>query len=439
VADRDQTIEQLYQEAVTKRLNRRAILARGMALGLSLPAIGSVAAMAQDASPAASPAPMTSPAQNGPVHVPIVDKDMSFDDIKAAIADEKEVTVGNWTYTANDQLVKRFQDYVKTVYGEDIKLNYIGSQSPSTYIADLYTTAAAGGDSAYDVMAIEENYWAQVQSDAKTQNTTFMQDFLPSGLIPNAERVMDNLKHVPTSVGFQASATPGLNYNKAKVDFLKDWKDLADERLKGKVLLWLPGDITGGGMLLGMCDSLGLDYHNPDHVTQAIDFIIDKIGPNVLKYTSDNAEAQSLFTSGAVDVVAFWNSMARLQYLNGMKDAAFLVAASGQYAVNGYMWIPVKAKHPVLAQIFIDWRLSDDAQFPDLESWGITEGAWAELQEGFMGPSYEGDVPAWIKDVYFDYYPTIDQLSANYKAVDWDYYVANSADWFDYWNQKLGL
>ena len=56
-----------------------------------------------------------------------------------------------------------------------------------------------------------------------------------------------------------------------------------------------------------------------------------------------------------------------------------------------------------------------------------------------MGPSYEGDVPDWIKDVYFNYYPTIEQLSTNYKAVDWDYYVANSPDWFDYWNQKLGL
>ena len=148
MADRDQSVEQLYQEAVSKRMNRRAILARGMALGLSLPAIASVAARAQDASPAASPAPMTSPAQNGPVHVSIVNKDMSLDDIKAAIAEEKEVTVGNWTYAANDQLIKRFQDYVKTVYGVDVKLNYVGSQSPSTYIADLYTTAAAGGDSA---------------------------------------------------------------------------------------------------------------------------------------------------------------------------------------------------------------------------------------------------------------------------------------------------
>ena len=286
MAERDNTVAQLYQEAVTKRLNRRAILARGMALGLSLPAISSVVAMAQDASPAASPAPMTSPAQNGPVNVPIVGKDMSFDDIKAAIADEKEVTVANWTYTATDQLVEAVPDYVKTVYDVDIKLNYVGSQSPSTYLADLYTSVAAGDNAPYDVMAIEENYWAEAQLQAKNQNTKLMEDYLPSGLIPNADRVMDSLKHVPTSIGFQASATPGINYNKDNVTFLTDWKDLADERLKGKLLLWLPGDITGGGMLLGLCKSLGYDYKNPDQVKQAIDFIADKITPNAIKYTT---------------------------------------------------------------------------------------------------------------------------------------------------------
>jgi spermidine/putrescine-binding protein len=382
---------------------------------------------------------MTSPAQNGPVMVPIVGREMTFDEIKAAIAEEGEVTVGNWTYTATDALVARFQEYVQTVYGEEITLNYVGSQSPSSYIADLYTSVAAGDPAPYDVMAIEENYWAEVQLQSTTQSTKLMEDFLPSGLIPNASRVMDTLKHEPTAIGFQASATPGINYNGDNVDFLTDWKDLADERLQGKLLLWLPGDITGDGMLLGVCKSLGLDYKNPEHVTQTIDFIVDSIGPNAVKYTSDFAEAQSLFSSGAVDAVVFWNSLARLQYLDGQENARFLVAASGQYAVNGYMWIPVQPQHPVLAQIFIDWRLSDDAQFPDIEAWGITEGNWAEFHEGFMGESYEGLVPEWIQDVYFNYFPTIEQLSTNYLAVDWEYYAQNSATWHDYWNQKLGL
>ena len=435
MADFDRKLDTLYEEAVSKRLNRRAILARGMALGLSLPAIASVAARAQDA----TPAPMTSPAQSGPVMVPIVGREMTFDEIKAAIAEEGEVTVGNWTYTAIDQLVERFKLYVKTVYGEDIDVNYVASQQPSTYIADLYTTVAAGDPSTYDVMAIEENYWAEVQLRSTTEGVKLMEDFLPSGLIPNADRVMDSLKHEPTSIGFQASASPGINYNSENVDFLTDWKDLADERLKGKLLLWLPGDITGDGMLLGVCKSLGLDYKNPEHVTQTIDFMVDSIGPNAVKYTSDFAEAQSLFGSGAVDAVVFWNSLARLQYLDGQTNAAFLVAASGQYAANGFLWIPVQAQHPVLAQIFIDWRLSDDAQFPDLEAWGITEGNWAELHEGFLGESYEGLVPEWIQDVYFDYFPTIEQLGTTYLSIDWDYYAQNSGAWHDYWNERLGL
>jgi hypothetical protein len=115
------------------------------------------------------------------------------------------------------------------------------------------------------------------------------------------------------------------------------------------------------------------------------------------------------------------------------------VAESGQYAVNGFMWIPVKPSHPVLAQLFIDWRLSDDAQFPDLEAWGISEGWWSELQEGLMGPSYEAAIPDWIADAYFDYYPTIDQLSTLYQNVDWEYYNQHNQEWYDKWLEGIGL
>ena len=91
-----------------------------------------------------SSSPRAVPAQNGPVHVSIVDKDMSLDDIKAAIADEGEVTVANWTYTANDQLVKRFQDYVKTVYDVDVKLNAMSSRpnAPASTLAPAAPSTA---------------------------------------------------------------------------------------------------------------------------------------------------------------------------------------------------------------------------------------------------------------------------------------------------------
>ncbi len=364
---------------------------------------------------------------------------MSLDDIKAAIAAEGEVNVGNWTYAATDQLIAQFQKYVKTVYDVDVKLNYAGTQTASTYLTELYAAVGAGDNSPYDVLAIEENYWADAQTQAKTNSTKLMEDFLPSGLIPNADRVLDNFKHTPTSIAFQASSTPGINYHKDKVDFLIDWKDLADPRLKGKLLLFLPTDITSGAFLMGLADSLGKDWKILDQMKQVIDFAVDQIGPNAVKYTSDNTEVQTLFQTGVADVAVFWDSQAHLQYLNGVKDASFLVAASGQYMVNGYMWIPVKPKHPVLAQIFIDWRLGDDAQFPNLDAWGITKGAWAELQEGLMGPTYEKDIPDWIKADYYNFYPTIDQLSKKFKQVDWTAYTANSKNWFDYYSQRLGL
>ena len=172
---------------------------------------------------------------------------------------------------------------------------------------------------------------------------------------------------------------------------------------------------------------------------KAIAFLVDKVHPNTLKYTNQQPELEELLKSGVVDAATFWNGVARKFHFDGTEGFAFMIAESGQYAVNGFMWIPVGPKHPVLAQLFIDWRLSDDAQFPDLDAWGISEGWWSELQEGLMGPSYEAAIPDWIADVYFDYYPTIEQLSTLYMNVDWPYYNEHSKDWFDKWLQGIGL
>src|SRR5262245_18651668 len=43
--------------------------------------------------------------------VSIVNKAMTHDEIAAAIQAEGSLVVGNWTYTANDELVKQFTQY----------------------------------------------------------------------------------------------------------------------------------------------------------------------------------------------------------------------------------------------------------------------------------------------------------------------------------------
>ena len=139
---------------------------------------------------------------------------------------------------------------------------------------------------------------------------------------------------------------------------------------------------------------LGKDYKDPNQMKEVVDWVVANILPNVAQVTTDQPTLQQLFESGKADVVTFWNSLARLEYLGGHTDAALLVPKT-IYPANGYEWIPKGAAHPVLAQIFMNWRLAPDVQFPN--AWPIDHGKWSELSEGFLGPSYVSLVPGLVQ------------------------------------------
>lgn len=355
---------------------------------------------------------------------------LTADQIKAEIQKEGSLIVANWTYTANDELVKQFTAYVKTTYGVDIQFTYEGSQAPSTYLTNLYAAQQAGNAAPYDVMAIEENYWAEAKENDAVAS------FLPSDLVPNQKLVLDQFQHVPEAIAFQSTAFPGVVYNKARAPYIESLMDLADPRLEGKVTLPLPGDITAGGFFLGLASELDKDYKDPEQMKEVVDWTIENIGPNVLKYTTDSSEMQQLLRSGAADAVAFWNSLARLEFFSGENPDAALLLPAQIYPANGYLWIPKGAAHPVLAQIFINWRLSPEVQFPN--DWPIEPNAWSELSEGFLGPDYESHIPDWFQEDYYTYFPTLDQIQTQFQAVDWDAYNASAAVWQDYYAEQIG-
>jgi spermidine/putrescine-binding protein len=358
-----------------------------------------------------------------------IGKDMTDAEVKAAVAAEGTVNVGNWTYSATAEIVNQFQKYVKDTYGADIKLNYVGSQQPSEYLTKLAADQKAGNKASFDVIAVEENYWY----DASQQG--LVDDALNSKLIPNAALVLDAFKHAPQSIAFQSTAYPAIVYNKDKAGFLTKLMDLADPRLKGKLTMPKPTDITAGGLLLGLAAEMGKDYKDPNQMKEVVDWAVKNIGPNVVKYTTDQATPQQLFESGAVDAVGFWNSLARLEYLGGHKEAALLVPPT-IYPANGYLWIPKNAPHPVLAQIFMNWRLAKDVQFPN--AWPIDHGQWSELSEGFLGPDYVNLVPDWFKADYNTYFPTLDQIKSGFKTIDWKAYNDSTKVFLDYYSQQLG-
>ncbi|MCS6849329.1 MAG: extracellular solute-binding protein [Anaerolineae bacterium] len=380
------------------------------------------------AAPAATGAPVTQPS-TAKKKVSILNREMTDDEIKAEIQKEGKLVVANWTYTANDELVKQFKQYVKDKYGVDIQFIYEGTQAPSTYLTNLYAALKAGNPSPYDVMAIEENYWAEaVENDA-------VQPFLPSDLIPNQNLVLEQFQRAPTAIGFQATATPAIVYSKSRAPFMKSYKDLADPRLKGKVTLPLPGDITAGGFLLGMASELGKDYKDPNQMKETVDWVVDNVGPNVLKYTTDSAEMQQLLRSGAADAVVFWNSLARLEFLGPNQDAAMLLPKT-VYPVNGYLWIPKNATSPVLAQIFINWRLSPEVQFPN--NWPIDKGPWAELHEGILGPAYADQIPDWFKADYYTFFPKLEDIEKTFAKVDWKAYNDSAKVFQDHYAKRIG-
>jgi len=386
------------------------------------------AASAPAASAGGSAAPAGSAAA-GTKHVAILNKDMTDDEIKAAIAQEGTVTVGNWTYAATKEIVNQFQKYVKDTFGADIKLNYVGTQQPSEYLTKLAADQKAGNKASFDVIAVEENYWY----DASQQG--LVDDSLTSDLIPNQKMVLDGFKHAPQAIAFQSTAYPGVVYNKNDASYLTKLMDLADPRLKGKLTFPKPTDITAGGLLLGLASEMGKDYKDPNQMKDVVDWAVKNLGPNVVKYTTDQTVPQTLFEHGAVDAVGFWNSLARLEYLNGHKEAALLVPPT-IYPINCYMWIPKNAQHPVLAQVFMNWRLAKDVQFPN--AWPIDHGAWSELSEGFLGPDYQDQVPDWFKADYFTYFPKLDQIQSGFKTIDWPAYNASSKVFLDYYSKQLG-
>lgn len=401
---------------------------------LVLTACAGVTVQPTTAPPTSAPAQPTV-AQAESFKVSIVNKTMTKQELADAIKAEGNVVVGNWTYTGNQQLIEQFQKYVKDTYGVDVKLDYQGSQSPSQYLTALYTALKANNPSPYDVMAIEEPYYF----DAKKNNA--VETIYPSDLMKNWDRVDPAWRHDPESVAFQSTATPSPIFHADKVgSWFSDWKDLADPRLKGRITMPLSGDITAAGFLIGTAWSLGKDYKDEAQMTEAIDFVCTQIHPNVLKYTTDSAEMQQLLRAGTVDVAGFWNSLARLEFLSGAegtKDTTFKPMKSGQAPMNGFMWIPKKAPHPILAQIFIDWRLSNDAQSPG-EGWGIPKNAWAELYEGPLGPSYVGIEPDWIKPDYTKFYPKLEDVKTFFKPVDWNYYADHSDSWFKQYSKCAG-
>ena len=169
---------------------------------------------------------------------------------------------------------------------------------------------------------------------------------------------------------------------------------------------------------------------------EVVDWAMTNIGPNVTKYTTDQPTIQQLLESGAIDAFAFWNATARLEYLGGQQGRR--PARAGDDLPGQRLPLdPEEAPHPVLAQVFINWRLAPDVQFPN--AWPIDHGQWSELSEGFLGPGLREPRPRLVQGRLLHLLPDPrpDQDAASSRSTGTRTTPAAKV-WQDYYASKIG-
>lgn len=363
----------------------------------------------------------------GGFFVSILNRRLDRQEIADAIQSEGGVTVGGWNYAASDALTIQFEAWVKSEYGVDVRLEYIREPSPAAYLEQVYAAQQDNATVPYDVVAVEENYLI----DALAHDA--VEKMLPSDLVSNAARIAILPDHTPYAVPFQASATVAPIFHADRVgEWFHDWRDLADARLRRRIALPRAEGKVAGLFLVGLAGSLGKDYKNPAQMRETIEFVCADLQPNVLQYTNNFSEIQELLRENRIDAAVTWNLLARLERYSGADgtgDIVFVPMTSGQPAINGYAWIPKGASHPVLAQLFVQWRLSDAAQFPD-EAWDLSNVEWGEYHEGPLS-SAGVEVPQPVRGAYESVYPSPEEIKQYYYAVDWAYYAEHEAEWLE--------
>ena len=88
------------------------------------------------------------------------------------------------------------------------------------------SAAFAETTSLSNLVYLEEAYYFEAKGNNVVEDNIF-----PSDIIPNWEPVDKRFKRGNQSVAFQATAFPVVVHT---TDWFKEWKDIADPRLKGR-------------------------------------------------------------------------------------------------------------------------------------------------------------------------------------------------------------
>jgi putative spermidine/putrescine transport system substrate-binding protein len=258
------------------------------------------------------------------------------------------------------------------------------------------------------------------QSNAADGVTAGLFEKIDNSKVPNMDNLIDSAKDLAADGSGPAYTlnSIGIVYNKkAAGKEIKEWDDLWDPSLKGKISIPDIATTFGPAMVYSASTHEKVDL-TTDNGKAAFEGITD-LAPNVVKTYSKSSDLANMFQSGEITAAVVGDFAVPL-ITESNPDVAYVVPESGTYANFNTININKNSKNKDLAYKYIDWRLSQEVQ----------EKTAVSLNEAPTNKNVKLDEEAAKNKTYGD-------VAERTNKVDSIFVNKNLESWINQWNRIL--
>lgn len=281
--------------------------------------------------------------------------------------------------------------------------------------SDRYAKLKANPNYEIDIIELSQAEAAKGYADGVFEKIDYSQ-------IPNASNLIEGatkLKETGYGPAYTVNSI-GIIYDKEKVGFeIKDWSDLWNPELKGKISIPEITSTFGPAMVHIASDYKGVDIKS-DNGAAAFE-ALKELKPNIVKTYAKSSDLANMFSAGEITVAVIGDfGIPSIRKEGVLPNAEYVVPESGTYANFNTIDINATSENKELAYKYINWRLSKDLQ---------TKTA-ASLNEAPTNSEVElsGDVAQ--NKTYGD-------IAQRAKAIDYSFVNPLLSDWIDQWNRII--
>jgi spermidine/putrescine transport system substrate-binding protein len=262
------------------------------------------------------------------------------------------VNVANWTLyidLSEDELTRPTVTAFETEYST--KVNYVEAINDNdSFFGTIQAPLKAGEDAGWDIATLTDWMAARIirLGWAEKLKTSHMSNFTANLLDVYKGRSFDpNVEYLAPWAGIVA----GIAARKSTAGFVKEFKDLFDPRLNGKVsLLTEMRDTIGLAMLANGDDPAKA---NRDSFDRAIALIEPSVANGQIRAFTGN-DYKELIVKGDVAACAAWRGdTVQIGYEDA--DIVWVTPTDGCTFSSDNMLIPLGAAHKYTAEKWMDW------------------------------------------------------------------------------------